>query len=70
MENLLFLGVPILKHIRVYCKTKLSHFKTVTIIILSVPFSRHFTVKTLNIGTPRLITVVVLNIKQFDFTMK
>ena len=26
------------------------------------------TVKTLNIGTPRLTTVVVLNIKQFDFT--
>ena len=28
-----------------------------------------FTVKTLNIGTPRLTTVVVLNIKQFNFTM-
>ena len=28
------------------------------------------TVKTLNIGTPRLTTVVVLNIKQFNFTMK
>ena len=29
-----------------------------------------FTVKTLNIGTPRPATVVVLNIKQFYFTMK
>ena len=27
------------------------------------------TVKTLNIGTPRAATVVVLNIKQFNFTM-
>ena len=30
----------------------------------------HVTVKTLNIGTPRPTTVVVLNIKQFNFTMK
>ena len=29
-----------------------------------------FTVKTLNIGTPRPATVVVLNIKPFNFTMK
>ena len=28
------------------------------------------TIKTLNIGTPRPATVVVLNIKQFNFTMK
>ena len=28
------------------------------------------TVKTLNIGTSKLTTVVVLNIKQFNFTMK
>ena len=28
------------------------------------------TVKTLNIGTPRPATVVVLYIKQFNFTMK
>ena len=28
------------------------------------------TVRTLNIGTPRPATVVVLNIKQFNFTMK
>ena len=28
------------------------------------------TVKTLNNGTPRPATVVVLNIKQFNFTMK
>ena len=34
----------------------------------SVPI--HLTVKTLNIGTPRLNTVAVLNIKQFNFTMK
>ena len=27
------------------------------------------TIKTLKIGTPRLTTIVVLNIKQFDFTM-
>ena len=30
----------------------------------------HSTVITLNIGTPRPATVVVLNIKQFDFTLK
>ena len=29
-----------------------------------------YTVKTLNIGTPRPATVVVLNIKQFNFTRK
>ena len=29
-----------------------------------------YTIKTLNIGTPRPATVVVLNIKQFNFTMK
>ena len=29
-----------------------------------------YTVKTLNIGTPRPATVVVLNIKQFNFTLK
>ena len=28
------------------------------------------TVKTLKIGTPRLTTVAVLNIKQYDFTMQ
>ena len=28
------------------------------------------TIKTLNIGTPRPATVVVLNLKQFNFTMK
>ena len=31
---------------------------------------KRFTVKTLNNGTPRPATVVVLNIKQFNFTMK
>ena len=29
-----------------------------------------YTVKTLNIGTPRPATPVVLNLKQFNFTMK
>ena len=33
-------------------------------------FTQSTTVKTLNIGTPRLATIVVLNIKQFNFTMK
>ena len=28
-----------------------------------------YTVKTLKIGTPRLTTVAVLNIKQYDFTV-
>ena len=28
------------------------------------------TVKTLNIGTPRPATIIVLNIKQFNFTRK
>ena len=35
-----------------------------------IEFSVVITVKTLNIGTPRPATVVVLNIKQFNFTMK
>ena len=30
----------------------------------------YHTVKTLNIGTPRPATVVVINIKQFNFTRK
>ena len=30
-------------------------------------WSKNDTVKTLNIGTPRLTTIVVLNIKQFNF---
>ena len=29
-----------------------------------------YTVKTLKIGTPRLTTIFVVNIKQFDFTMQ
>ena len=33
-------------------------------------FLKMHTVKTLNIGTPRPATVVVLYIKQFNFTMK
>ena len=42
---------------------------------LSFPYAPIFrviigTVKTLNIGTPKPATVVVLNIKQFNFTMK
>ena len=32
--------------------------------------SLYITVKSLNIGTPRLTTIVVLNIKQFNFTMQ
>ena len=48
---------------------------SVTALILAavVTNKRHTctcTVKTLNIGTPRPATVVVLNIKQFNFTMK
>ena len=37
---------------------------------LSSLLSTGGTVKTLNIGTPRPATVVVLNLKQFNFTMK
>ena len=33
-------------------------------------FDSGFTIKTLNIGTPRPATVVLLNIKPFNFTMK
>ena len=40
-------------------------------ILTDLEYFRKFsTVKTLNIGTPRLTTVVVLNIKQFNFTMQ
>ena len=42
-----------------------SHEKIFYIII-----AKGVTVKTLNIGTPKPATVVVLNIKQFYFTMK
>ena len=42
---------------------------TVAIILIPLLTCIH-TVKTLNIGTPRPATVVVLNIKQFNFTMK
>ena len=43
--------------------------------VLEYSYSRNIalvvsTVKTLNIGTPGLTTVVVLNIKQFNFTMQ
>ena len=45
-----------------------------TDMLLSLPerkFRKSYsTVKTLNIGTPRPATVVVLNIKQFNFTRK
>ena len=33
-------------------------------------FKKDPTVITLNIGTPRPATIVVLNIKQFNFTLK
>ena len=39
-------------------------------IPMSSGFNQQITVKTLNIGTPRPATVVVLNMKQFNFTMK
>ena len=45
----------------------------ILIVILSYENLRNLpwiTVKTLNIGTPRPATIVVLNIKQFNFTMK
>ena len=35
-----------------------------------VDFASLTTVKTLKIGTPRLTIVVVVNIKQFEFTMQ
>ena len=38
------------------------------ILMLTVLAFPLITVKTLNIGTPRPATVVVLNIKQFNFT--
>ena len=34
------------------------------------PLTSSVTVKTLKIGSPRLTTVVIFNIKQFDFTMQ
>ena len=40
------------------------------VISMCSNFSRTTTVKTLNSGTPRPATVVVLNIKQFNFTRK
>ena len=41
-----------------------------TIYIPYKKLPRMATVKTLNIGTPRPATIVVLNIKQFNFTTK
>ena len=69
MENLLFLGVPLLKHIRVLENLIFIYIgrpnRALTNDIIKLT-----TVKTLNIGTPRLTTVVVLNMKQFNFTMQ
>ena len=56
---------------------KLSLCNNETLVCFFFPYSpfydvvvNHDTVKTLNIGTPRPATVVVLNMKQFNFTMK
>ena len=60
-----------------YCKTfyvcsiKILQFNKMKLILAVLnTMSSENTVKTLNIGTPRPATVVVLNIKQFCFTMK
>ena len=44
--------------------------KQVGLIVNMLGTEIHYTVITLNIGTPRPVTVVVLNIKQFNFTLK
>ena len=44
--------------------------ESTTQMLASNPYEIKLTVKTLNIGTPRPATVVVLNIKPFNFTMK
>ena len=50
-------------------KMHITAYNVTCILHLKISFSK-VTVKTLNIGTSRLTTVVVLNIKQFNFTMK
>ena len=40
------------------------------VFLATKPYQKGSTVKTLNIGTPRPATVVVLNMKPFNFTMK
>ena len=39
-------------------------------IINTLSSTEKNTIKTLKIGTPRLTTIVVINIKQFNFTMQ
>ena len=41
-----------------------------TAAVLQIRWANRHTVKTLNIGTPRPATVVVLNIQQFNITRK
>ena len=50
--------IPLYQHIFLRSQTNPSYAKNEN------------TVKTLNIGTPRPATVVVFNIKPFNFTMK
>ena len=65
-------------HIAIYMKSsrfsKCLKMKFIySYLLLSQTLMSQSTVKTLNIGnigTPRLTTVVVLNIKQFNFTMQ
>ena len=50
--------------------TDLSLYMRGSFYSFSWVFRKLHTIKTLNIGTPRPATVVVLNLKQFNFTMK
>ena len=48
----------------------LVYYHCATAFHIEIKIKSQNTVKTLNIGTPRPATVVVLNIKQFNFPMK
>ena len=52
--KLMALGVPILKHFRVFRFSKIARI----------------TVKILKIGTPEIITIIVLQLEQLDFTVQ
>ena len=83
MENLLFLSVPILKNIRVIkmCIWSFGEKEINVDPLYSVIFGQRScaidyrvwslsTVKILKIGTPIIITIIVLQLEQLDFTVQ
>ena len=78
MENSLFLGVPIFKHIRVFSKflipkinftvSNVMEMKTGVIKQIKMMSVQLF-VKILKFGTPQTIAIIVLKKEKFDVTL-